>query len=108
MFFLSLCLGGLGLVMVHHLFDASWSVPIRRFCEHMAWLLFPWMAVLFIPIAVLAPQDVSVDANAAGRTPRTIRSMAKYPLFTMPGFTSSRWFALRSGGCCRTGCVTGR
>src|SRR5229473_703214 len=53
MFFLSLCLGGLFLVLLHHLFDASWSVPIRRFCEHLACLL-PVMAALFIPIAVFA------------------------------------------------------
>jgi hypothetical protein len=54
MFFLSLCLGGLFLVMIHHLFDAYWSVPIRRYCEHIAFLL-PVMAVLFIPLAILAP-----------------------------------------------------
>ncbi len=55
MFFLSICLGGLFLVILHHLFDAMWSVPIRRICEHIAFLL-PIMAVLFIPIALLAPQ----------------------------------------------------
>src|SRR5215470_10738052 len=54
MFFLSLCLGALFLVLVHHLFDAGWSVPIRRFCEHIASLLFPCMALLFLPIAFLA------------------------------------------------------
>src|SRR5437867_12037260 len=47
MFFLSLCLGGLFLILIHHLFDASWSVPLRRVTEHMAFLL-PVMAVLFI------------------------------------------------------------
>src|SRR6476619_7201652 len=41
MFFLSLCMGGLFLVLMHHLFDASWSVPTRRFCEHLACLAFP-------------------------------------------------------------------
>src|SRR5215472_10766828 len=51
MFFLSLCLGSLFLVIVHHLFDAGWSVPIRRFCEHITTLLFPWMLLLFLPIA---------------------------------------------------------
>src|SRR5690349_13016545 len=56
MFFLSFGLGGLFLVLAHHLFDASWSVPIRRFCEHLAGLLFPCMAILFIPTALLAPQ----------------------------------------------------
>src|SRR5581483_7769480 len=55
MFFLSLCLGGLGMVILHHLFDASWSVPTRRICEQLACLLFPAMFVLFLPIAALAP-----------------------------------------------------
>src|SRR5947199_4723976 len=55
MFFLSLSLGGLFLVLAHHLFDASWSVPTRRFCEHLACLSLP-LAVLFIPIALLAPR----------------------------------------------------
>src|SRR6185436_9610558 len=53
MFSLSLCLGALFLVLVHHLFDAGWSVPIRRFCEHIATLSFPVLAFLFIPIAFL-------------------------------------------------------
>src|SRR5262245_3578547 len=56
MFFLSACLGALFLVLVHHLFDAGWSVAIRRFCEHIATLLFPWMFLLFLPIAFLAPK----------------------------------------------------
>src|SRR5712692_10735213 len=56
MLFLSLCLGGLFLVLLHHLFDAGWSVPIRRFCEHSACLLFPTMAVLWLPIGLLAPK----------------------------------------------------
>ena len=51
MFYLSLVLGAAFLVMMHHLFDASWSVGIRRFCEHLACLVFPWMAVLFLPVA---------------------------------------------------------
>jgi len=55
-FFLSICLGSLFLVLIHHLFDAGWSVPIRRFCEHTACLLFPTMAILWIPIGILAPK----------------------------------------------------
>ena len=31
MFCLSLCVGAWFMVMVHHLFDASWSVPTRRY-----------------------------------------------------------------------------
>src|SRR5947207_1021640 len=56
MFFLSICLGAWFLVLVHHLFDAGWSVPIRRFCEHISKLLFPCMLFLFLPIAFLAPK----------------------------------------------------
>ena len=41
MFCLSLGLGALFLVIAHHLFDAGWSVATRRFCEHIASLLFP-------------------------------------------------------------------
>src|SRR5882724_8531734 len=51
MFFLSLCLGSLFLVLMHHLFDAGWSVAIRRFCEHIATMLYAVMLPLFIPIA---------------------------------------------------------
>ena len=52
MFYLSLMLGGLFLVIVHHLFDANWSVPIRRINEHLA-CLAPVYAVLFIPLALM-------------------------------------------------------
>src|SRR5437868_11556947 len=55
MFILSLSMGALFLVLMHHLFDASWSVPIRRICEHLACISFPTLLLLFIPIAILAP-----------------------------------------------------
>ena len=54
MFFLSLCLGALFLVIVHHLFDASWSATIRRLSEQMA-VLLPVMGALFIPLIFLGP-----------------------------------------------------
>jgi hypothetical protein len=92
MFSLSLCMGGLFLVIVHHLFDASWSVPTRRLCEHMACLLAPTMLILFLPIAftakyiypwmTVAHPDHSLSAKA--------------PLFTMSGFyvTAAVLFAI--------------
>lgn len=55
MFFLSLSLGGLFLVMLHHLFDANWSVSIRRIAEHMAFSAVA-LAILFVPLALLAPR----------------------------------------------------
>jgi hypothetical protein len=85
MFFLSLGLGGLGMVILHHLFDASWSVPIRRICEHLACLLFPWMAILFVPIALLA--KTLYHWMSLIHEPIVEHSVAsKYPLFTMQGY----------------------
>jgi hypothetical protein len=83
MFCLSLCLGSLFLVIVHHLFDAGWSVPPRRFLEHIASCLFPWMAIFFIPILLLAKTiypwlTVNPEVDHAVR--------AKLPVFTVPGF----------------------
>jgi hypothetical protein len=84
MFFLSLGLGALFLVMAHHLFDASWSVPIRRFCEHAAACLFPWMALLFLPVAALAPRIYRWMQVADPGADHALR--AKWPLFTPLGF----------------------
>jgi hypothetical protein len=56
MFYYSIALGALFMVMVHHLTDAGWSVGIRRFCEHIASWLFPWLAILFIPVGLLGPK----------------------------------------------------
>lgn len=82
MFCLSFCLGGWFLVIVHHLFDASWSVATRRLCEHIACLLGPPMLVLFLPIAFLAktiyPWMREVHPDHA--------VVSKYPLFTMGGY----------------------
>lgn len=84
MFFLSLCLGGFFMVLLHHLFDASWSVAIRRFEEHIACLL-PVMALLFIPIAIFAPTLPMYKWMAL--SPYTDHALhAKQPLFTIPMF----------------------
>jgi hypothetical protein len=85
MFCFCLCVGGLFLVLVHHLFDACWSVPVRRICENIASLM-PWMAVFFIPIALLAKQLYPWMTS----DPATDHALhAKLPLFTMPGFYGS-------------------
>jgi hypothetical protein len=84
MFFLSICLGAMFLVLVHHLFDAGWSVPIRRFCEHMASILFPWMALAFVPIAIFAQRIYPWMHEANPLADHSLQ--AKHPLFTMRGF----------------------
>ena len=82
MFYLSLALGALFLVMMHHLTDAGWSVGIRRFCEHIASLLFPWLPILFIPVLLLAPKIY--DWLSLPPTNDLIR--ARWPVFTGAGF----------------------
>src|SRR5437899_1685355 len=89
MFFVSICGGALFLVIIHHLFDAGWSVPIRRFCEHIAALCVPWLFLLFIPVGLLAPRlyewmHDSPETDAALR--------AKLPLFTPVGFWATSIF----------------
>jgi hypothetical protein len=84
MFFLSLCLGALFLVIAHHLFDAGWSVPIRRFCEHIASMLFPWMALAFLPIGIMAKTFIYGWMSANPATDHALA--AKQPLFTVPMF----------------------
>jgi len=82
MFFLSISLGGMFLVLIHHLFDASWSVPVRRISEHLMFLL-PVMAILFLPIALMAPTIYTWMQE----TPAADHSLAaKQPIFTKPGF----------------------
>jgi hypothetical protein len=83
MFYYSIALGSLFLVMAHHLTSAGWSVGIRRFSEHIASLLFPWLFILFLPVALLGKriytwmtQDPATNNLVA----------AKLPVFTMHGF----------------------
>ena len=84
MFFLSLCAGGWFLVLVHHLFDASWSVPIRRINEQLACVL-PWLALVFIPIIILR-KDIYpwLGMLARGESDHALHSKA--PLFSDMGF----------------------
>lgn len=54
MWLATIALGGLFFVIIQHLTKAAWSVVARR---HMEWLasLLPAVAVLFLPVAALAP-----------------------------------------------------
>ena len=95
-FVFSFLFGALFLVLVHHLFDANWSLPIRRTCENISSLLFPWGLVFFIPVALLAKKiypwmtvtDVAGDHALH----------AKQPLLTMPGFYLSSLVVLLALG----------
>ena len=86
MFFLSICLGGMFLVLIHHLFDASWSVTVRRIAEHLAFLL-PVMGILFIPIAIFAPTIYGWLSEAMHHRVAADHALAaKQPIFSAPWF----------------------
>ena len=48
-FWTSIAIGMLLMVLMHHIFDASWSVVIRRQWEH-GLSAFKWLALLFVPL----------------------------------------------------------
>lgn len=84
MFFLSLFVGAFFLTMAHHMFDASWSVPIRRITETLA-CVAPWLLVLWIPIGLLATKIYPwMGPNLQQHPDHALSS--KFPLLTISGF----------------------
>lgn len=53
-FFLTICIGSLFWILVHHGIDVEWSVGVRRQLENMA-SLFPVLTLFFIPLIFVAP-----------------------------------------------------
>ena len=49
----AIAIGMLLMVLIHHIFDASWSVVIRRQWEH-GLAAFKWLLVLFIPLILVS------------------------------------------------------
>ena len=66
MFYLSICLGGFFLVLLHYLLDTHWIVPIRRIAEHLSCLL-PFLAVFFIPIAIWSGSEFVTVSDGADK-----------------------------------------
>lgn len=89
---LSFMLGGLFLTILHHLFDASWSVPTRRITEALASLAGP-MAIAFLPIMILGP-IMNVIYPWMTEDPHGHAIHAKGPLATRAGFVVVSLIAL--------------
>ena len=53
MFFLTICIGSLFWILVHHGIDVEWSVGVRRQMENLA-SLFPALTLFFIPLIFVA------------------------------------------------------
>lgn len=52
-FWLSIALGMLFMVMLHHIFDSGWSTVIRRPLEH-GLAAFPWLGLFLVPLVLLS------------------------------------------------------
>src|SRR6476620_5893958 len=50
-FWTAIAIGMLMLILIHHIFDASWSTVIRRQYEH-GLSAFKWLGVLFAPLVL--------------------------------------------------------
>lgn len=84
MFFLSIMLGSLILIILFHLFDSGWSTPIRRVLEQMA-CLAPYLGILFIPIALYAGHMFEwMKMEAAGNLDHALH--AKHAFLNRPFF----------------------
>src|SRR2546430_249937 len=53
MFWSSIALGALLVIMIQHVFDAGWGAVIRRQYEHGI-AAFKWLALLFLPLLIVA------------------------------------------------------
>ncbi len=68
-FVLSLALGALYFVVLHHLTHSGWSVVVRRLGEAVA-ATFPWLALLFVPLLFgLGELYPWVAAGGSGKAP---------------------------------------
>ncbi len=85
MFFLSICLGCLFIVLLHHLFDAQWIVPIRRVCEHIACLIWFPMPLLALPF-LLWPSGIYDWMLADPTTDHALKAVVKKWVFNPMGF----------------------
>lgn len=66
MYCFTICAGSLFWILLHHAVDANWSVVVRRLFENVA-SLFPYLAVLFVPLLFCLPELyrwLTLDARA--------------------------------------------
>jgi hypothetical protein len=85
-FFLTVALGGLFFVLVHHVTRAGWGVVVRRLAEHLAATL-PLFALLFAPLALGAEQLFPWFDGAAAAGDELLAAKAPW---LAPGFFWAR------------------
>ena len=91
--------GMLMLVLIHHIFDASWGIVIRRQFEH-ALAALKWLFLLFLPLLVvsawLKPGLVWLWMNPHALLPGTHETVGEDVLYLKKsGYLNIGFFALR-------------
>ncbi|HMQ09779.1 MAG TPA: hypothetical protein PKC21_04315 [Oligoflexia bacterium] len=62
-FWLSIALGSLFFVFLHHLVSAKWSVVVRRFAEQTMKVI-PWLGLIIVPVFLYGAKDLFPWADA--------------------------------------------
>ena len=113
LFVLSIGLGGLFFVLVHHSTQAGWSVVVRRIGEN-AMATLPWMALLFVPLLVFGMGDLFhwTHADAVAKDPLLQHKQAYlnstfFLIRTVAYFAIWTFLALRLGALSRLQDKTG-
>jgi hypothetical protein len=108
----AISIGMLLLTLIHHIFDASWSVVLRRQWEHGI-SAFKWLALLFLPLILASwfgPHDIvwpwmnPAHVNPSGHTVGTdliyakkagFLNMRAFTFFTAVFYAVWIWLAAR-------------
>lgn len=77
LFWLAAAMGGLALTMLQHMTGGRWGLVLRRIFEAAARTL-PWMALLFVPVALGMSRLFPWADPAVAATDRIIQSKAAY------------------------------
>jgi hypothetical protein len=98
-FWVGIAVGMLFLIMLGYMFDAGWSIVLRRQAEHVV-SVFQWLAILFLPLLLLSwfyqpdllwrwmnPSFDFASVGGHGTVERDILYAKKSGFLSMGGFT---------------------
>jgi hypothetical protein len=96
LFVLSIALGGLFFVIIHHATQAGWSVVVRRIAEN-AMSTLPFLALLFLPLVLFGLGDLFHWTHAEAMQDKVLASKAPY--LNVPFFLirAAAYFVIWSG-----------
>jgi hypothetical protein len=98
-FYTSIVVGSLFLVIAHHLFDASWSVAIRRVCESIAvqskWLLIPWFFIWMFKDRIYVWTSINPEDDSLLAVKDWLFNDGSWPIASLMVIGTWIWFSTR-------------